>query len=195
VLAQRLGAIAGDLPRKGVKAMPLDQGKVEKVLGALQQRVGSDEGVAEVAGIVQGLPVPGLDAIRKKAGLTQDELRPYVQGLVQADAYHRMSNRRVGSVYRNLCPTEARLWDMLEGDEVADESERETTKVQFLLFTLAGLAAFGGIVWYAFMGAGHAFGKVAVPDLPPGFAELLGASGAGYVIAKVPTRTPRPKDP
>jgi hypothetical protein len=200
VLATRFSAIAKEnlagKPRKAATpakakahAGATDKDEVEQLLKGIQAWHGQvADPVGELEAIVQGLATTGLGALEEATKLAGEELRARLQTVLQANTLHDMATRRTGALYRNVCPTEARLWEMLEGDEVADDTAKEGTRIQFLLFTLVGLAAFGGLVWYAYHSLAQ--GAVFVPDTPPGFAELLAASGAGYVLAKVPQRTP-----
>jgi hypothetical protein len=192
VVAERLVPMAASLhaPAKAAKATAVPgppKAPVGEVLAAVQESAYEPDLPGNLAALLEGrMPealVPALDAL----GLPPEELRAAVKRLAQANALHALRLHRTGTVYRNLCPCEARLGDMLEGDEITDQDAKQGSKVQFLLFTLAGLVAFGATAWHAFHGSG--FGGVEMPTVPQGLSEVLAFSGAGYLGAKAPNKT------
>jgi hypothetical protein len=158
------------------------------VLAAVAENADEPDLAEDIAALLEGrLPeqlVPPLDEL----GLPPEELRAALKRLAQANTLHALKARRSGTVYRNLCPCEARFGDMLEGDEVTDQDSKQGSKVQFFLFSVAGLVAFGATAWHALRSGG--FGGVAVPAVPQGLSEVLAFSGAGYLGAKAPNKTP-----
>lgn len=128
----------------------------------------------------QGLSkLPGPEFVR---------LRDLVKQAAQTMAVADLQRHRDGTMYRNLCPCQAKFSDVLEGDEIANGTNKELGRVQFLVFTAVGVVAFVALVWSQFRGL--KFGDVQVPSIPKGLTELLAVSGAGYLGYKLPSRTP-----
>jgi hypothetical protein len=116
-------------------------------------------------------------------------LRDDLKRMLQAGALAELQSNSRGLVFAHPCPCQARLSDLLEGDEVLDNEGTSATKVQFLLLTLTALVAYGAVLWHAFAATG--FDGMYLPKVPEHLTEIVGASGAGYLIGKAPDRSRR----
>lgn len=103
-----------------------------------------------------------------------------------------LDENATGPLYANATPDDARLTDLIEGDEVASTYRPDFNKVQMLLFTLVAFAIYFAALWSffghhdsvcQFPGGVHC-GSV-LPEFPTTFAVLLGFSHVGYVGGKV----------
>lgn len=158
--------------------------KAPEISSLLKRHVGTLN-KAKIQSLLQGkAPVP-LDKALK---VDFPELREVVKQAAQALAVADLRRHRDGTLYRNLCPCEAKFSDILEGDEISNGTNKELGRVQFLVFTVVGVVAFTAVIWTQFKTL--QFTEVFVPTLPDGLTELLAISGAGYLGYKLPSRTP-----
>lgn len=160
---QAIGAVRGQLKKS-------DHTKLAEGLRRVAQ--GSPpEQAARAAGLKAGL----LDRFRQAdvldvaADLAALEIIEEGQGVLIANRY----------------PWDARLSDMVEGDEVAGAADGDLGKMQLALFTILAIGAYCGAVFQAFAGMNG-------PDdaLPGELLAILTGSQGAYVGTKIPTRTP-----
>lgn len=133
----------------------------------------------------------GVDPARvlRKHGLKGDselaKLLPGVPGLVEAHIGEALAEARTGALYANGCPCEARLKDMLQGDETSNAYQLDPNKLQFIALTLLGMFVYAATVLQRLeqpFGLGH--------EYPGGMLAALGLSSASYVGVKLPIQTP-----
>ena len=104
-----------------------------------------------------------------------------------------IEKHRQGLLYANPSIQDARLTDMIEGDEVGNTAYIDISKVQMLLFTVVILVAYCYSVYNLLgqLGAGKIVAdKLAMPALSDGVIALLGISHAGYLGSKAADHTP-----
>jgi hypothetical protein len=104
-----------------------------------------------------------------------------------------------GVLFKNTDPSKASIFDIFEGDEIADQNVVDISKVQMFFFTAIGAAAFISSA------VNHDLAKNAIPLLPDSLLALMGVSHAAYLGGKLPTKTaeaqpapqpqPQPADP
>jgi len=120
---------------------------------------------------------PTDDAVRK-ASQTLDQSAPSL-----ADV------NSMGTLYRNPSLQDARITDMLQGDEIMNTTYLDMAKVQMMLFTIVGALVYCGALYHSL--AYHTPESLALmPALPQGMVTLLGISHAGYLTSKTVDRTP-----
>ena len=92
----------------------------------------------------------------------------------------------MGTLYRNSSLQDARITDMLQGDEISNIAYVDMAKVQMLLFTVIGALVYCGAVYNTLVIRDLAH----MPALSQGMVTLLGISHAGYLTSKTVDRTP-----
>jgi hypothetical protein len=92
----------------------------------------------------------------------------------------------MGTLYRNSSLQDARITDMLQGDEISNIAYLDMAKVQMLLFTVIGALVYCGAVYNTLVIRDLAH----MPALSQGMVTLLGISHAGYLTSKTVDRTP-----
>ena len=95
----------------------------------------------------------------------------------------------VGTLYRNTSLQDARITDMLQGDEIANTAYLDMAKVQMLLFTIVGALVYCGVL-YKSLASQDASQLAGMPALSQGMVTLLGISHARYLTSKTVDRTP-----
>jgi hypothetical protein len=95
-----------------------------------------------------------------------------------------LATARSGVVYANGCPCEARLKDMLQGDETANAYHFDPNKLQFLALSLLGMVVYVAAMLHRL---DEPFGLAS--DYPGGILAALGLSSASYVGFKLPVQT------
>lgn len=95
-----------------------------------------------------------------------------------------LTDARSGVVYANGCPCEARLKDMLQGDETVNTYHFDPNKLQFLALSLLGMLVYMAVMLHRL---DQPFGLAS--DYPGGVLAALGLSSASYVGFKLPVQT------
>jgi len=162
---------------KGVLGAAGDEGKATAILAKVARGMApgdalKSEGVDRVAPSL-------LASLQGFAG----DLAGHVEGQLKGEGDG--PDAAAPLLYRNRCPCEARLTDMLQGDEVGNTYQLDVHKLQFLALTLLGLVT---LVWVWLHRVGHPFGLQAT--YPGGILASVGLSSAAYVAAKLPIQTP-----
>lgn len=116
----------------------------------------------------------------------QDETGAQVLSRKEATAV--AASDHVGALFRNGSPEDARLWDMLEGDEYGNAHAIDFAKVQVLVLTLIAIVAFCAAVW-TLLGAVEDGPLDQLPGVGSGLLEVLGVSHLGYVGGKLPNHS------
>lgn len=196
IVGRRLEPTLAKLSRPGEPDLP--QADVERVLDVTAElvvRFGKERVQGAYVRLLEGgepdqwaawlKASPALGAVLEGLGL--ERFRHAVKRLVQAGELETIRQGSRGTLFTNACPCQARLMDILEGDEVANNDNKEGSKIQFLLFTLAALVAYGAVMWHAFHDSGYA--GLYLPSAPEHLTEIVTASGGGYLLGKVPSRS------
>jgi len=95
----------------------------------------------------------------------------------------------VGTLYRNPSLDDARITDMLQGDEIMNTAYLDMAKVQMMLFTIIGALVYCGAL-YKVLATNDPEHLAQMPALSQGMVTLLGISHAGYLTSKTVDRTP-----
>jgi hypothetical protein len=144
------------------------------------------KGAPDVDKLVAGLDPAGAAAIRSLltglSGFTPDELKAALESWVLDD----LSHGNPGLLYANKRACEARLADMVQGDELGDTYEVDFAKVQMLVTTLLAAAVYLVSLWVLFSPANPAG---LVSDYPLGLLQVQSLSTLAYVGNKLPSRT------
>jgi hypothetical protein len=137
-----------------------------------------------------------LSGKKKEAPNPQSMEKSIIQSnLVPPDASQAvkdqvMEQHSVGKVYRNLHPSDARLYDLVRGEETSNFDVLDLSRLQNLFFTVILVGA------YAASLGGYFASQVSHPLLPanfplsefPGFTQsqvaILAISHAGYLAGK-----------
>lgn len=91
-----------------------------------------------------------------------------------------VEKNRQGLAYANESPSDARITDMFEGDELSNTAYVDISKLQMFLFTLVALIAYGvNIYQYMVDNTPEVFDTF--PALSPGLVTVLGISHAAYL--------------
>jgi hypothetical protein len=101
---------------------------------------------------------------------------------------NEVNDHREGILYGNPSMNDARLADMFQGDEIADTSHIDLTKVQMFLFTLVAIICYAVMLFQQI----HTNTETALKEFPkvsPGLIALLGISHAGYLGNKAIDKT------
>lgn len=92
-----------------------------------------------------------------------------------------------GVMYKNKKPSDARVGDMFQGDELADAQTSDLSKVQMFFFTIVGVIVFLGTADANF--SNMKLADVTIPQLPESLIALMGISHAAHLGNKAVTRT------
>jgi hypothetical protein len=95
----------------------------------------------------------------------------------------------MGTLYRNPALQDARITDMLQGDEIVNITYLDMAKVQMMLFTIVGALVYSGVLYQLLTNPVPA-NLTQMPALSQGMITLLGISHAGYLGSKTVDRTP-----
>ena len=95
----------------------------------------------------------------------------------------------MGILYRNPSLQDARITDLLQGDEIMNTTYLDMAKVQMMLFTIVGALVYCGVL-YQSLTSPVAANLTQMPALSQGMITLLGISHAGYLGSKTVDRTP-----
>ncbi len=96
------------------------------------------------------------------------------------EAPEDINKNRQGIAYANPKPSDARLTDIFEGDELGNTAYIDISKVQMFLFTLIALIAYAANL-YDLMTTTTAGNLGAFPALSPGLVGILGISHVAYL--------------
>ncbi|HEX9606111.1 MAG TPA: hypothetical protein VF962_02690 [Gemmatimonadaceae bacterium] len=111
------------------------------------------------------------DEVMEKVAKQVHEAKPTVEKNAQ------------GLAYANESPSDARITDMFEGDELSNTAYIDISKLQMFLFTVVALIAYGvNIYQYMFDNTPEVFDTF--PALSPGLVTVLGISHAAYLGSK-----------
>jgi hypothetical protein len=139
---------------------------------------------------------------KKKEKTNKDEaLRGMVEfGLLAEDAdpataTAAVEQRTSGQLQRNTNPSQARLYDLVSGEEVGNFSVLDLTRLQNLFFTLVLVGAYAATLGNLFAGAAISSGPAApissFPALDASIVALLGISHGGYLVGKAANKQPK----
>ena len=143
---------------------------------------------------------------KKKETTNQDEaLRGMVEfGLLAEDAdatttTTTVKERTIGQLQRNTNPSQARLYDLVSGEEVGNFSVLDLTRLQNLFFTLVLVGAYAATLGNLFAGAAGSSSSGApiteFPALNASIVALLGISHGGYLVGKAANKQPKGEGP
>jgi len=90
---------------------------------------------------------------------------------------------RLGKVVIWTWPSDARLADLFQGEEIGNAAHLDLGKIQMFYFTLILVLAYAVMLGYMF--SGNTGTIKALPSLPDGMIALLGISNGGYLVNKV----------
>ena len=121
--------------------------------------------------------IPTADAM-DKASLTLHQSAPSLADVSS-----------MGTLYRNASLQDARITDMLQGDEIMNITYLDMAKVQMLLFTIVGALVYCGVLYRSLTDPAPA-NLAQMPTLSQGMVTLLGISHAGYLGSKTVNQTP-----
>ena len=100
-----------------------------------------------------------------------------------------------GQLDRNVKPEQARLYDLVRGEEVGNRDVLDLTRLQNLFFTLILIGSYavslGSILVSALVSASGSITKF--PELGTSQLALLGISHAGYLVSKAVDKQPEGK--
>ena len=103
--------------------------------------------------------------------------------------------RTSGQLQRNTNPSQARLYDLVSGEEVGNFSVLDLTRLQNLFFTLVLVGAYAATLGNLFAGAAISSGPAApissFPALDASIVALLGISHGGYLVGKAANKQPK----
>lgn len=100
----------------------------------------------------------------------------------------RVQANRQGIAYANPSAKDARITDMFEGDELANTTYIDISKVQMFFFTLVAIIAYGVNI-YQYMVDNTPETMDTFPALSSGLVAVLGISHAAYLGNKSITQT------
>ena len=95
---------------------------------------------------------------------------------------------REGTAYANENLSDAKLTDVIEGDEVGNTAYVDLSNVQMFLFTLIAVFAYAVQV-YQVINITHPALITSLPELPEGLIAILLISHAGYLTNKAVDHT------
>jgi hypothetical protein len=111
----------------------------------------------------------------------------------------QISDQSLGTLFSNPHPSDARISDMFQGDEVGNAGYVDPAKVQMFVLTLVLVLTYAASLWSMFAGitissdaavrAGQLLGIKALPTLSPSQIAVLGISHAGYLTSKAVSHT------
>lgn len=91
----------------------------------------------------------------------------------------------IGQLHRNEKPEDARLYDLVSGEEVSNHDILDLTRLQNLFFTLILIGAYGVLLGSTLLSAGSSVSLISkFPPLDESSIALLGISHAGYLATK-----------
>lgn len=139
---------------------------------------------------------------KKKETTNQDEaLRGMVEfGLLAEDAdatttTTTVKEHTIGQLQRNTNPGQARLYDLVSGEEVGNFNVLDLTRLQNLFFTLVLVGAYAATLGNLFAGAAGSSGSgtpiTEFPALNASIVALLGISHGGYLVGKAANKQPK----
>jgi hypothetical protein len=145
----------------------------------------------------------GLILTEKKKETTNEgeALRGMVEfGLLAEDADQATATATVeahtsGQLQRNTNPSQARLYDLVSGEEVGNFNVLDLTRLQNLFFTLVLVGAYAATLGNMFAGAAGSSGSAApiteFPALDASIVAMLGISAGGYLVGKATNKQPK----
>jgi hypothetical protein len=98
-----------------------------------------------------------------------------------------VNNTRMGILYGNPDPRDARFTDIFEGNELINATYIDITKLQMFYFTLIAVIVYAWFLLDMFLV--KAPNEMVVPALTQDFIVILGISHAGYLGGKSITQT------
>jgi hypothetical protein len=93
-----------------------------------------------------------------------------------------LQSHSIGKLYKNENPSDARLYDLVCGEETTNADILDLSRVQNLFFTLIPVGAYA--VSLASSVVVSAFPLNAFPELSESAVALLAISHAGYLVSK-----------
>lgn len=139
---------------------------------------------------------------KKKEKTNEDEaLRGMVEfgllaeGADAATATATVQEHTSGQLQRNTNPSQARLYDLVCGEEVGNFNVLDLARLQNLFFTLVLVGAYAATLGNMFAGAAGSSGSAApisqFPALDASIVALLGISHGGYLVGKAVDKQPK----
>jgi hypothetical protein len=135
--------------------------------------------------------VPSDKALTKSQAALSDPNQPI--------SAQQISQQSLGTLFSNPDPSDARISDMFQGDEVGNAAYVDPAKVQMFVFTLVLILSYAVSLWKMFAGitiSSDAALRVAqlakitaLPTLSSSQIAVLGISHAGYLSSKAVSHT------
>jgi hypothetical protein len=137
-----------------------------------------------------GSPLIASSKKQKKPedGAVEAAGRPYDEDKKEVEA------ARVGVLYPNRDPKDARFTDMFEGEELSNASLVDLAKVQMFFVTIVVALSYSAELVHMIMVNDLAADDVSLPTIHEGLLALMGISQAGYLGGKSITQTPTASD-
>jgi len=95
-----------------------------------------------------------------------------------------------GVLHQNSNMKDAKLVDMVEGEEISNYSYVDITKVQMLFFTVAMVVGYAWMLWGSNWTFPQGSQPIKFPSLSGPMVTILGISHAGYLVNKAAPKTP-----
>lgn len=119
--------------------------------------------------------------LRQKAGSAPDAKAVNRTALALSEKPEDIQANRVGTLYANPLPADAKFWDIFQGDEVGNTGHVDLAKLQMFCFTVVLILVYVWATWKALQN-GEMDG---LPALSEGMVAVLGISHAGYLGSKM----------
>ena len=122
-----------------------------------------------------------LKGARKAAYAIADDKEAFVE------------EKTVGQLVRNTSPKEARLFEILSGEEISNYQVLDLARVQVMMFTLILVVSYGAALGGMFADAMTTIKDTpisAFPAIGMGANALLALSTGGYLVGKAVSQTP-----
>lgn len=101
----------------------------------------------------------------------------------------QIDSNRQGTLYSNPSVADARLTDMMQGDEIGNTAYIDVAKLQMLLFTLIAVGTYAYALYHSMFVDTPTTLKMPIPS--QGIVTLLAISHAGYWSGKAADHTPQ----
>jgi hypothetical protein len=136
----------------------------------------------------------GQQADKPKLAARLNQLNPKIdpsntqltQRLVQLQ--NSQNNLPEPVLQQNISVKDAKLANIIQGEEVTDYDHIDITKVQNLFFTVAMVIGYGCMLWSSSLNLTK--DGIIFPSLSSSMVTLLGISHAGYLVSKAAPKTP-----
>lgn len=140
-----------------------------------------------------GTPLLNGSKKRKEPGRTETDTDKDKEVTKAAIALNEpmddIKKNRVGVLYANNAPKDARFTDLFEGDELANAAFLDVGKLQLFFFTVI-IAMTYSVQLFQLIAYNDLTDDVSLPTINQGLLALLGVSHAGYLGTKGISHTP-----